>query len=61
MVIATFRYVIGPGLFKGQTMHRVVHRVTLGSGIPMKILFQKCLMTVTGAIVASVVTNETEN
>jgi hypothetical protein len=37
-----------------------VHRVTLRSGIPIKI-FQKYLMTVTDAIVTSVVANETEN
>jgi hypothetical protein len=61
MVIATFKYVTGPGLFKGQTMQHVVHRVTLGSGIHVKILFQKCLMAVTDAIVTSAMSsNETK-
>ena len=58
LVIATFKNVTGPGLFKGQFMQHMVHRVTVGSGIPVKILFRKCLMTVTDAIVTSLMSSK---
>jgi hypothetical protein len=61
MVIATFKCVTGPrSVQRADHASCVVHRVTLGSSIPVKI-FQKCPMTVTDPIVTSLMSsNETK-
>jgi L-arabinose isomerase len=61
MVIATFKIRYGPrSVQRADHATYVVHRVTLGSSIPVKI-FKKRLLTVTDAIVTSVMSNEIEN